>query len=158
MIWGTYCPTPPHPSTLLASSEISDIQPTISYTPDFTVVNYWQKWPAQISAKGGEKSTPYTVPNQEKPHTTPYHSLIYISAYPCVGLAAIPGCWSAGAGNRDGGRPANIGRVVVAGHVIMQLRLREQLPPNWKLLLKISHRVWKGEKELEPNKEDTHLV
>jgi hypothetical protein len=26
------------------------------------------------------------APNQEKPHTTPYHSLIYISTYHCIEL------------------------------------------------------------------------
>ncbi len=75
---------------------------TISYAPDFTVVNYWQKLPAnlaQISATWGKRvhhtqyshlAGPFSIlwqnlrpavvaHNQEKPHTTPYYSLIFIS-------------------------------------------------------------------------------
>jgi hypothetical protein len=44
----------PHPASLL---EYQAFRQTISYAPDFTVVNYWQKLPAnpaQISTAGGK--------------------------------------------------------------------------------------------------------
>jgi hypothetical protein len=92
------------------------VRQTISYAPDFTVVNYRQKLPAnlaQISATEGKRihHTQYTyavhtfswpllsfvpeslgpvAPIQEKPHTTPYLSLIYISTYHCI-IPVIPG-------------------------------------------------------------------
>jgi hypothetical protein len=113
MLWRQRVAQLPIPPPLLASWEITDSQ-TKLFAQHETVEMYWQKLPAslaQISATGG-KGTLYTVyitlykhlagsfwvlrqnlqqvaPNQEKPHTTPLHSLIY-SIYISVGGSQFP--------------------------------------------------------------------
>ncbi len=103
-----YCPIPPltpHPASWLWNISHSAISDAL----DFTVVNYSQKLPANlalISAAGGTRvdHTQYThlaglfwvlwqnlqpvAHNQERPHITPYLSLIYISTCQLCDLVA----------------------------------------------------------------------
>ncbi len=62
MVRSVITPLPIPPPRLLVVKH-QTISQTISFAPDFTVVNYWKKLPdnlAQILATGG-KSTPYIV-------------------------------------------------------------------------------------------------
>ncbi len=102
-LWRQSCLTPPPSPTLLASWEIADRHPNQTICPTWDcchVLTEIAGQPGTDFSHRGERSTLFTVyntlythlagsfwvsrqnhqqvaPNQEKPHTTPLHSLIY---------------------------------------------------------------------------------
>jgi hypothetical protein len=96
MIWGAYPHSPP-PPTLVASFEIAESQPNHTICQTFllsTTDRNCRPTCHKFQPQGGKRV--HTVswhllvlwqnlrpvaPHQKNPHTTPYHSLIYISTY-----------------------------------------------------------------------------